>query len=256
MIRYETRDHIAHVIIDRPEKRGAMNYAILADFFAAIGRAGTDDDVRAVILEGTGGSFCAGTDLSDLNDTPIEERGKRGAEQPLPPMVITACPRPVIAAIDGPAVGMGAEFATQSDVRIASTRAKFGWVFVLRGLVADTGAGTFLLPRIVGYSEAMRLLFSGEIIDAQTALDIGFVSAVVEPEDLPAAAEEEAKRYLAGSPFAVARMKRLVYDGINNDVATHAAQTAALLAECFKSEDHAEGIAAFLERRPANFTGR
>lgn len=256
MIRYEVRDSIAHVIIDRPEKRGAMTYAILADFYRAIEQAGSDDSVGAVIIEGTGGSFCAGTDLSDLNDTPTDDRGKRGAEGAPPPMIITACPRPVIGAIDGAAVGMGAEFATQCDVRIASTRAKFGWVFVLRGLVADTGAGTFLLPRIVGSSEAMRLLFSGEIIDAQTALDIGFVSAVVEPDDLPAAAEDEAKRYLAGSPFAVARMKRLLYGGMFNDVTTHARQTAALLQECFHSDDHAEGVAAFLERRPAKFTGR
>jgi enoyl-CoA hydratase/carnithine racemase len=255
-IRYEVRDRIAHVVIDRPEKRGAMTYGILADFYAAVQRAGKDDGVRAVIIEGTGGAFCAGTDLSDLNDTPTQDRGVRGAEGSPPPLIITACPRPVVAAIDGPAVGMGAEFATQCDVRIASTRAKFGWVFVLRGLVADTGAGTYLLPRIVGASEAMRLLFSGEIIDAQTALDIGFVSAVVEPDDLPAAAEEEAQRFLAGSPFAIARMKRLVYDGMHNDVMAHARQTAAALQECFGSKDHAEGVASFLERRPANFTGQ
>ncbi|HVV36558.1 MAG TPA: enoyl-CoA hydratase-related protein [Acidimicrobiales bacterium] len=256
MIRYEVRDGVAHVIIDRPEKKGAMTYGILADFYAAVQRAGTDDGVGAVIVEGTGGAFCAGTDLSDLNDTPTEDRGRRGAEGSPPPLVISACPRPVVGAIDGPAVGMGAEFATQCDVRIASTRARFGWVFVLRGLVADTGAGTFLLPRIVGYSEAMRLLFSGDIIDAQTALDIGFVSQVVAPDDLPAAAEEEAQRYRKGSPFAIARMKRLVYDGMTNDVTTHVAQTAALLRECFASHDHAEGVAAFLERRPANFTGQ
>jgi enoyl-CoA hydratase/carnithine racemase len=257
MIRSETRDGIAHVIIDRPEKRNAMTYAMNADFFASVHRAGQDDTVSAVIIEGTGGAFCAGTDLSDLNDTPEDERGVRGANPEGPRVFqIVACPKPVIAAVDGPAMGMGAEFATQCDVRIASTRAKFGWVFVLRGLVADTGAGTFLLPRIVGYSEAMRLLFSGEIIDAQTALDIGFVSAVVEPDDLPAAAEEEAKRYLAGSPFAIERMKRLVYDGIANDVHAHALQTATLLRECFGSKDHAEGVAAFLERRPANFTGQ
>jgi 2-(1,2-epoxy-1,2-dihydrophenyl)acetyl-CoA isomerase len=259
-IRYEVRDRIAHVVIDRPEKRNAMTYGILRDFYAAVQRAGTDEGVGAVIIEGTGGAFCAGTDLSDLNDTPEGERGVRGVpsvegERP-PPFLIASCPRPVIGAIDGPAVGMGAEFATQCDVRIASTRARFGWVFVLRGLVADTGAGTFLLPRIVGPSEAMRLLLSGEIIDAATALELGFVSAVVEPDDLPAAAEEEAKRYLAGSPFAISRMKRLVYGGMFNDIPEHARQTAALLAECFGSKDHAEGVAAFLERRPANFTGQ
>jgi enoyl-CoA hydratase/carnithine racemase len=257
MIRSETRDGIAHVIIDRPEKRNAMTYAMNADFFAALHRAGQDDAVSAVIIEGTGGAFCAGTDLADLNDTPTDERGVRGANPEGPRVFqIVACPKPVIAAVDGPAMGMGAEFATQCDVRIASTRAKFGWVFVLRGLVSDTGAGTFLLPRIIGPTEAARLLYSGETIDAQRALEIGFVSAVVEPDELPAAAEAEAKRYANASPFAVRRTKQLLYDGMHNSLEQHVAETAELLKECFHSKDHAEGVAAFLERRPANFTGQ
>jgi enoyl-CoA hydratase/carnithine racemase len=257
MIRSETRDGIAHVIIDRPEKRNAMTYAMNADFFAAVHRAGHDDAVSAVIIEGTGGAFCAGTDLSDLDNTPTDERGVRGANPEGPRVFqIVACPKPVIAAVDGPAMGMGAEFATQCDVRIASTRAKFGWVFVLRGLVSDTGAGTFLLPRIIGPTEAMRLLYSGETIDAARALEIGFVTAVVEPDELPAAAEAEAKRYANASPFALRRTKQLIYGGMHNSLEQHVIQTAELLKECFGSKDHAEGVAAFLERRPANFTGQ
>jgi len=256
-IKYEVRDKVAHVVIDRPEKRNAMTYAMNAAFFSAIQRAGQDDTVSAVIIEGTGGAFCAGTDLSDLNDTPEGERGVRGADVEGPrSFQITACPKPVIAAVDGPAMGMGAEFATQCDVRIASTRAKFGWVFVLRGLVSDTGAGTFLLPRLVGPTEAIRLLYSGETIDAQRALEIGFVSAVVEPDDLLAAAEAEAQRYANASPFALRRTKQLVYAGMQNSLEQHVVQTAELLKECFHSSDHAEGVAAFLERRPANFTGQ
>lgn len=255
-VRYEVRDRIAHVILDRPEKRNAMNWAMLADFYTAMQQAGADGDVSAVIIEGTGGAFCAGTDLSDLNNTPEGERGSRGGASAAPVQFqIASTPRVVIGAIDGPAMGMGAEFATQCDVRIASTRAKFGFVFVLRGLVSDTGAGSFLLPRIIGPTEALRLLLSGETIDAHAALELGFVSQVVEPDDLPAAAEEEAKRYLSASPFAVDRMKRLVYGGMHNNLDTHMQMTGALLNECFHSKDHAEGVAAFLERRPAVFTG-
>src|SRR3546814_20083444 len=118
------------------------------------------------------------------------------------------CPKPVIGAIDGPAVGMGAEFATQCDVRVASTTARIAWNFVRRGLVPDLGAGTFLLPRIIGHTEALRLLYSGEFIDAQRALELGFVSAVVAPADQPATARAAAERFLAGPPLAPARPTR------------------------------------------------
>jgi enoyl-CoA hydratase/carnithine racemase len=257
-IRYEVSDRVATVTIDRPEKRNAMTYAILAEFHEAIHRAGSDESVGAVVLTGAGGAFCAGTDLADLAETPEDQRSGRGRDQSgaRVPWPIVACPKPVIAAVDGPAVGIGAEFATQCDVRVASTRARFGWIFVLRGLVADTGAGTFLLPRLIGPSAAMRLLFSGEIIDASEALQLGFVTQVVEPDDLAAAAEDEAQRYLNASPFAVRRTKELVYGGMFRPVDEHLRETARMLEECFRSDDHREGVAAFLERRPAAFTGR
>ena len=262
-IRYEVRDRVATVTIDRPEKRNAMTFAILAEFHQALRRAGADDAAGAVVITGAGGAFCAGTDLADLAETPEDQRSRRGGdtaasrgdERPVP-WPIVACPKPVIAAVDGPAVGMGAEFATQCDVRIASTRARFAWIFVLRGLVADTGAGTFLLPRLVGPTAALRLLLSGETIDAAEALRLGFVTAVVEPDGLAAAVEDEARRYLAASPFAVRRTKELVYGGMFRSVDEHGRETARLLEECFRSEDHHEGVAAFLERRPAVFTGR
>ena len=262
-IRYEVDDGVATITIDRPEKRNAMTYAILGQFNQAITDAGADDAVRAVIITGAGGAFCAGTDLSDLQSTPEDQRGGRGAESrpdggaaPRTAWPIVACPKPVIAAVDGAAAGMGAEFATQCDVRIASTRARFAWIFVLRGLVADTGAGTFLLPRQIGVTAALRLLYSGEFIDAEEALRLGFVSAVVEPDDLLAAANAEARRFLAGSPFAVRRTKQLVYEGLTASVGDHIRSTGKLLEECFHSDDHREGVAAFLERRAPNFTGR
>jgi enoyl-CoA hydratase/carnithine racemase len=258
-IRYEVEDRVATITIDRPEKRNAMTYAVLAEFHEAVARAGDDDAVHAVVLTGAGGAFCAGTDLSDLAATPEEARstgGRSATGRRAEPWPLVACPKPVVAAVDGPAVGMGAEFATQCDVRIASDRARFGWNFVQRGLVPDTGAGSYLLPRLIGPSAALRLLLSGELVDAAEALRLGFVHAVVPPEELPAAADAEVRRYLAASPFAVRRVKALVYAGLARPVDEHLRETASLLEECFRSEDHREGVAAFLERREARFTGR
>ena len=250
-------DGIAVVTINRPEKRNAMTYAMLGDFIATVHQAGDDDAARVVIVTGSGGSFCAGTDLSDLSSVPGEDRGVRGrAEQADVWWPLTSCPKPLIAAVDGPAVGMGAEFTSQCDVRIASTGARFAWNFVHRGLVPDTGAGTWLLPRLIGVPAALRLLYSGDFLSAPEALDIGYVAKVVPPDDLMTAAREEAARFLTGSPLSQRLIKDLVYKGLEREVLVHMSNHVEALQQCFRSDDHKEGVAAFLERRPARFTGR
>ncbi len=166
------------------------------------------------------------------------------------------CPKPVIGAIDGYAVGMGAEFSSQCDVRIISNRARFAWNFAHRGLVPDTGAGSWLLPRIIGPHRALRLLYSGGFLEAEEAKAIGYAAEVVAPEALAEAAIAEARRYLASSPFSLKRIKALVWQGLERDVAGHMAAHVEALTECFRSADHKEGVASFLERRPAKFVGR
>jgi enoyl-CoA hydratase/carnithine racemase len=256
-IRYETDGGIGTITIDRPDKRNAMTFAILAEFIETVGRAGRDDDARVVILTGSGGSFCAGTDLADLNTIPGETRGLRGeAEQTEVWWPLAACPKPVIAAIDGPAVGMGAEFTSQCDIRVASTNARFAWNFAHRGLVPDTGAGTWLLPRIIGHTQALRLLYTGEFVSAQHALELGYVSQVVKPEELQASARVLAQQILAGSPLSHRLIKDLVYRGLERDLGSHMAAHVEHLKQCFKSADHKEGVEAFLEKREANFVGR
>ena len=257
VIRYQLDpDGIGTITIDRPEKRNAMTYAMLGRFIETVRAAAADESCRVLILTGAGGAFCAGTDLADLATIPGDVRGVRGeAHEHDVWWPITACPMPVIAAIDGPAVGMGTEFATQADVRVASTGARFAWNFVHRGLVPDTGAGTWLLPRIVGLPAALRLLYSGDLIDAATALDLGYLTEVVEPGDLQAAALRHARSFLGGSPFAQCRIKELVLEGLARDVPTHMRHHVEALSACFASEDHREGVASFLERRPAAFTG-
>ena len=202
-IRFEVDDDgIGVVTIDRPEKRNAMTYAMLGAFIEAIAKAGEDDRVRVLIVTGAGGAFCAGTDLADLATVPGESRGVRGrADQHDVWWPIVACPKPVIGAIDGYAVGMGAEFTSQCDVRIVSDRARFAWNFAHRGLVPDTGAGSWLLPRIIGPSRALRLLYSGAFLEAAEAKEIGYANEVVGADALMDAARTEARRYLASSPF-------------------------------------------------------
>jgi len=256
-VRYEVEDGIATITLDRPEKRNAMSYAMLGDFIETVERAGADAEARVVIVTGSGGSFCAGTDLADLATVPGERRGLRGeAQEKSRWWPLVACPKPVIGAIDGPAVGMGAEFTSQCDVRIASTRARFAWNFAHRGLVPDTGAGTWLLPRLIGTARALRLLYSGAFLAADEALAIGYVSRVVEPDALQAAAREEARAFLAGSPLSHTLIKSLVYAGSERGVTEHMTAHREALGACFRSEDHREGVASFLERRPARFTGR
>ena len=257
-IRYEVEDDgIGVITIDRPEKRNAMTYAMLGAFIEAVGKAGEDERVRVLIVTGAGGAFCAGTDLADLASIPGENRGVRGrADQHEVWWPIVACPKPVIGAIDGYAVGMGAEFTSQCDVRIVSDRARFAWNFAHRGLVPDTGAGSWLLPRIIGPSRALRLLYSGGFLEAAEAKEIGYANEVVAPEALMDTARAEARRYLASSPFSLRHMKNLVWRGLERDVAEHMKNHVVALQAAFKSEDHKEGVASFLERRPARFVGR
>jgi enoyl-CoA hydratase len=203
------------------------------------------------------GAFCAGTDLSDLATVPGESRGLRGtAEERDRWWPIVQCPKPTICSVDGPAIGMGAEFTSQCDLRLASTNARFGWNFVHRGLVPDTGAGTWLLPRIVGIQEAFRLLYTGEIIGADEARRLGYLLDVVPPEELAERTAALAEAVAAGSPHSMKLIKRLVYDGVTSPVGEHMTRHTEALSACFRSEDHKEGVASFLERRPAVFTGR
>jgi 2-(1,2-epoxy-1,2-dihydrophenyl)acetyl-CoA isomerase len=255
-IRYEAADGVATLTIDRPEKRNAMTYAMLAEFEAGVRRASDDPGVRCLLVTGVPGSFCAGIDLADLARRDPGDRGRAGEpEKRTGGLLLVDCPKPVIAAVDGPAVGMGAEFTVQADLRIASTRASFAWNFGRRGLVPDTGAGSWLLPRQIGLTAALRLLFTGETLHAAEARDLGYVLDVVAPDDLPDAARTLAAATATCSPFASSRTKRLVYDGLTGDLGGHLAATRAALAECFASADHAEGVAAFRERRAPDFPG-
>jgi enoyl-CoA hydratase len=150
---------------------------------------------------------------------------------------------------------MGAEFTSQCDIRIASPNARFAWNFVHRGLVPDTGAGSWLLPRLIGVSNALRLLYTGEFLSADAALALGYVHQVVPQAALMDTVRALAASIARGSPFSQQRIKALVYEGFTASVEDHMSRHGKALAECFASDDHREGVASFLERREANFTG-
>ncbi len=257
LIRYTAQGKVGMITIDRPEKRNAMTYAMLGEFIATVARADADPATVVLVITGVPGAFCAGTDLADLATIPGETRGLRGSsEERHLWWPIAQARKPTIGAIDGPAVGMGAEFSSQCDLRLATPNARFAWNFVHRGLVPDTGAGTWLLPRLIGVQQALRLLYTGMMIDADEALRLGYVLDVVPSDDLMTRAVELANAIAAGSPHSLGLLKSLVHEGFTAPVGEHMARHTAALAACFKSDDHREGVASFLERRPANFTGR
>jgi len=257
LIRYEAQGAVGVITIDRPEKRNAMTFAMLSEFIETVARADADPETVVLVITGVPGAFCAGTDLADLASVPGESRGLRGsADDRHAWWPVAQAGKPTIGAIDGPAVGMGAEFSSQCDLRLAGTNARFGWNFVHRGLVPDTGAGTWLLPRIIGLQPALRLLYTGEIIGASEAERLGYVLGVVPSEELFAAAMSLAQQIALGSPRSLREIKSLVHQGLTAPVGEHMERHTESLAACFKSDDHREGVAAFLERRPAEFTGR
>lgn len=258
---YTVEGNIGLMRFNRPEKMNAITYEMLGVIEESVKSAGSDDRVRAIVLTGMGRAFSAGTDLVQLsNQAPTTARAESYAsryDEDMPaPWTFPAIKKPVIGAINGVAVGLGAEFTLQCDVRIAGESARFGWVFVHRGLVPDTGAGSYLLARIVGLQNAARLLFSGEIISAQEAKAIGYVVDVVPDGELMERAMALASTMTKGSPLAIGQVKRLLYKSLARDAMDHLKDHSVTLNRMFASEDFKEGVQSFLQRRDPHWTGR
>tara|TARA_R110002072_G_scaffold113986_3_gene243860 strand:+ start:11798 stop:12592 length:795 start_codon:yes stop_codon:yes gene_type:complete len=253
------KQHIATLTLNRPEARNALNrlaYRELEDAFLALQR---NPDVRVIIITGTDPAFCSGDDVKELmtgdgNTGGERLRSVRPGTTPAAKAILE-CDRPIIAAVNGPAIGWGMDLSLFCDFRIASERAKFSEMFVRRGLVSDVG-GLTRLPKIVGPQVAAELLFTGDIIDAQQALKIGLVKEVVPHDELLQSANQLATRIAANPPLAVRYLKeglRRSFHGEFEEMGTWVSQTLAVL---FQTEDHKEGVASFLEKREPKFTGR
>lgn len=226
---YSREDGIGIVTLNRPKKLNAITHPMHKRLHSIIEEIRRDDGVRVVILTGNGRAFCAGTDIT--GEVPVSAeveilkmKERSSTEYRDSQWFFNSIPKPTICAINGAAVGIGAEFCLHCDIRIAAESARWGQVFVLRGLVPDTGAGTYLLPRIVGLSKACELVFSGEIINAQEMLRIGLVSRVVPDDQLMIAAKEMAKKLMRGAPLAVQMAKQLMYLGLERTLEAHQKQ--------------------------------
>ena len=260
-IRYEVRDGVAWLTLSRPEKLNAMTWASWAEVEHAVSQADSDDAVRAVVITGAGRGFCAGTDLTateqgeDEVPRPFPQREAKTRSRYRATELVWNCRKPVLAAVNGACVGAGFSLALACDIRIASDQARFSAIFVKRGLSADMGC-TWFLPRIVGMEHALRLLFTGRMVDAQEALRIGLVSEVVPHEELLQRAEALATEIAHGPTVAIETMKRLAREAMTAPLAAHIEREEHLQEAVRQTEDFQEGVRSFLEKRDPVFRGR
>ena len=277
-ITYEVADRIATITLNRPDKMNAFTHRMVHELVAALDEADADDEVRAVIVTGAGGNFCAGADMSQAGvDTfkrtsepyepgrstgSVDQGG--GAERNdhegrdgggIVSLRLFQSLKPLIGAVNGVAVGVGSTMLLPMDIRLASTDARFGFVFTQRG-IAPEAASSWFLPRVVGISQALEWCFSGRVFDAQEALDARLVKSIHEPDELLPAARAIAMQIVENtSSVAVAMTRQQLWRmlGASHPMEAHRVESAAV-PQLGEMSDVAEGIASFFEKRPPQFT--
>ncbi len=256
---YSVDDHVATILLNRPEKRNALNFDAYDRLEAAFRRAVSDPEARCVIVTGADPAFCSGDDVVEIMAAPKPAATARSPvvrHRPTPAaMAALECDKPVIAAINGPAMGWGMELALYADIRIASERARFAELFIKRGLVCDVG-GFYRLPSIVGPAMAAELLFTGDAIDAEEARRIGLVREVTPHDELMSRARALAARIAANPPLALRYMKEGLRRSANGDPRELGAWAIETIRQLMQTEDHKEGVASFLEKRAPSFKGQ
>ncbi|MDQ6697622.1 MAG: crotonase/enoyl-CoA hydratase family protein [Actinomycetota bacterium] len=264
----ELTDRVLTITLDRPDRLNAFTVDMQRELCAAFDRADADADVRVVVVTGRGRGFCAGADLAPGGETfagaPEEREGEGGVVRPvhrdeggLVALRIYSCTKPVIAAINGPAVGVGATMTLPMDIRLSSETARFGFVFARRGIVVEASSSWFL-PRVVGISTALEWTMTGRVFDAAEALDRGLVRSIHPPDDLLPAAYAIAQEIATQtSAVSVAMTRQLLWRmlGAEHPMQAHRLDSRAI-ANLGRSADAREGVTAFLEKRPAQFSDR
>jgi enoyl-CoA hydratase/carnithine racemase len=262
-IRYEVADGVLTITLDRPDRLNAFTPTMGRELIEAFDQADADDAVRAVVVTGAGRGFCAGADLGAGGST-FDWREREAGDSGVPrdgggqvALRIFASLKPVIAAINGPAVGVGITMTLPMDVRIAASGTKIGFVFAQRGIVPEACSSWFL-PRIVGISQAMEWVATGRVFSSEEALAGGLVRSLHDPSDVVGAAQALAGEIASSAaPVSVALARRMMWTmlGASHPMEAHRADSRAMFARG-QSADAREGIESFLEKRPARFSDR
>lgn len=254
----EKQGRVALLTLNRPDKMNALTMAMRPQFSQALQEAQEDDGVRVLILTGAGRGFCSGADvaLQAARAAGQQDASRQAMLQLVGEFILgfEKINKPVIAAVNGIAAGIGLTLALASDIRIASANARFSGIWVKRGLIADGGA-TLLLPQIVGMEKALELCFTGDIVDAGEAERIGLVSRVVPHEELMRRALELAERIAGNPPVAVELTKRVMWENIRNRLREQLLLETYAQNVCRGTQDHKEAVNAFMQKREPQYKG-
>lgn len=254
-IKYEVKNQIAYVTIDRPKALNALNEDVLKELYSAFSAFESDETARVAILTGEGKAFVAGADIAQMSKmNALEGRNMMILGHKLMNFM-ESIEKPIIAAVNGFALGGGCELSMACDIRLASTKAKFGQPEVGLGIIPGFG-GTQRLPRLVGKGMAKYLTMTAEIIGAEEAYRIGLCEKVFEPENLTEEAEKIANTIISKAPIAVNSAKVAINNGLDMDLKSASRFEIETFTAAFGSEDKAEGMGAFLEKRPAEFKNK